>query len=100
MDIADPHRPDDPPWQRAFAAALAATLHQARSRRRITPDEIAARTGGVISTTALADYETGRRTPDVDVLWLLAGALGEPIRALVDEARGLGLRPTPDEPPP
>ncbi|WP_420123329.1 helix-turn-helix domain-containing protein [Nakamurella sp.] len=86
VDNADPHRPFDPAGPRAFAAALARTLQQARCRHHLSPAEIAARTGGAVSESALIEYETGVQAPEVDVLWVLARALGEPVRALADEA--------------
>lgn len=101
MANADSSRSGDPPAQRAFAAALARALLQARCRHRLTPAELAARTGGAVSEIALAEYETGRRAPDVDVLWVLARALGEPVQALVDEAGArLNPRPASDQPLP
>lgn len=101
VDNADPHRPFDPPGPQAFAAALARALQQARCRHLLTPAEIAARTGGAVSESAVTTYETGAQAPEVDVLWVLARALGEPVEALVDEARQhLQARSGPGQPLP
>ena len=55
---------------------------------------MAQRTGGLVSKAALANYETGHRSLRVDVLWVIAGALGEDLGALLTAAeRGVALRP-------
>lgn len=101
MENADPHRPLGSPAQPEFSAARARTLHQARCRHLLTPAELAARTGGAVSEAALTAYETGWQAPDVDVLWVLARALGEPVGALVEDACSrLHPPPGPDEPLP
>src|SRR4029079_712959 len=47
-----------------------------------------------VSKAALANYETGHRSLRVDVLWVIAGALGEDLGTLLGAAeRGVALRP-------
>ena len=60
----------------------------------LTQAEVAQRTGGLVSKAALANYETGHRSLRVDVLWVIAGALGEDLGSLLSAAeRGVALRP-------
>jgi hypothetical protein len=48
----------------------------------------------LVSKAALANYETGHRSLRVDVLWVIAGALGEDLGSLLSAAeRGVALRP-------
>lgn len=69
--------------QAAFAGAVAGLLRQSRQRQRLTQALVAARTGGIVSKAALANYETGHRSLRVDVFWVLARALGEDAGALL-----------------
>ena len=76
-----------------FAAAICRLLRDSRRRQKLTQAQVAARTGGLISKAALANYETGHRSLRVDVLWVIAKALGENIGNLVASAeRGIGYR--------
>lgn len=76
-----------------FAAAVCRLLRDSRRRQKLTQAQVAARTGGLISKAALANYETGHRSLRVDVLWVIAKALGENIGNLVAGAeRGIGHR--------
>src|ERR1700712_4143824 len=76
-----------------FAAAICRLLRDSRRRQKLTQAQVAARTGGLISKAALANYETGHRSLRVDVLWVIAQALGENISSLVSSAeRGLANR--------
>ena len=82
------------PWSKEmFAAAVCRSLRDSRRRQKLTQAQVAARTGGLISKAALANYETGHRSLRVDVLWVVAKALGENIGSLVANAeRGIGHR--------
>jgi len=76
-----------------FAAAVCRLLRDSRRRQKLTQAEVASRTGGLISKAALANYETGHRSLRVDVLWVLAKALGENVGNLLSSAeRGIGHR--------
>lgn len=76
-----------------FATAVCKLLRDSRRRQRLTQAQVAARTGGLISKAALANYETGHRSLRVDVLWVIAQALGENMSTLVAAAeRGLSHR--------
>lgn len=76
-----------------FAAAICRLLRDSRRRQKLTQAQVAARTGGLISKAALANYETGHRSLRVDVLWVVAKALGENIGHLVATAeRCIGHR--------
>lgn len=73
-----------------FAAAVCQLLRDSRRRQKLTQAQVATRTGGLISKAALANYETGHRSLRVDVLWVIAQALGENLGTLVGAAeRGL-----------
>lgn len=63
--------------QMAFSGAVAALLRESRIRQGLTQAQVSARTGGLVSKAALANYETGHRSLRVDVFWLLVRALGE-----------------------
>src|ERR1700712_2102977 len=77
-----------------FAAAVCRLLRDSRRWQKLTQAQVAARTGGLISKAALANYETGHRSLRVDVLWVIAQALGENMSTLVAAAeRGLSHRP-------
>jgi transcriptional regulator with XRE-family HTH domain len=77
--------------QVAFAGVVASLLRESRRRQGLTQAELAARTGGLISKAALANYETGHRSLRVDVFWVLAKALGEdPGSVLAGAERGSG----------
>ncbi len=69
--------------QVGFAAALCAQLRQSRHRQGLTQAQVAARTGGLVSKAALANYETGHRSLRIDVFWVLARALGEDCGRLI-----------------
>lgn len=80
--------------QQAFAAAVCRVMRESRRRQKLTQAEVAQRTGGLVSKAALANYETGHRSLRVDVLWVIAGALGEDLGTLLGAAeRGVALRP-------
>ena len=80
--------------QQAFAASVCRVMRESRRRQKLTQAEVAQRTGGLVSKAALANYETGHRSLRVDVLWVIAGALGEDLGALLTAAeRGVALRP-------
>jgi len=82
--------------QQAFAAAVCRVMRESRRRQKLTQAEVAQRTGGLVSKAALANYETGHRSLRVDVLWVIAGALGEDLGTLLGAAeRGIALRPSP-----
>ena len=82
--------------QQMFAAAVCRVLRESRRRQKLTQAEVAKRTGGLVSKAALANYETGHRSLRVDVLWVIAGALGEDLGTLLTAAeRGVMLRPVP-----
>ena len=81
--------------QQAFAAAVCRVMRESRRRQKLTQAEVAQRTGGLVSKAALANYETGHRSLRVDVLWVIAGALGEDLGKLLTAAeRGVALLPT------
>ena len=69
--------------QQAFAAAVCRVMRESRRRQKLTQAEVAQRTGGLVSKAALANYETGHRSLRVDVLWVIAGALGEDLGSLL-----------------
>lgn len=88
-------QPYDARSQQAFAAAVCRVLRESRRRQKLTQAEVAQRTGGLVSKAALANYETGHRSLRVDVLWVIAHALGEDLGSLLTTAeRGVALRPT------
>jgi transcriptional regulator with XRE-family HTH domain len=73
-----------------FAQAVCKLLRESRRRQKLTQAQVAARTGGLISKAALANYETGHRSLRIDVLWVIAHALGESMSSIVASAeRGL-----------
>lgn len=72
--------------QEAFAIAVAQQLRQSRNEQRLTQTAVSARTGGMISKAALANYEAGHRSLRVGVFWALARALGEDPGALLNAA--------------
>lgn len=77
--------------QAAFASVIAGLLRESRHRQGLTQADVAARTGGLVSKAALANYETGHRSLRVDVFWVIARALGEdPGALLLDAERGSG----------
>jgi transcriptional regulator with XRE-family HTH domain len=71
------HGSADAEAQTAFSAGVAALLRESRIRQGLTQAQVSARTGGLVSKAALANYETGHRSVRVDVFWLLVRALGE-----------------------
>ena len=72
--------------QTAFARAVCRAIRDSRRRQHLTQAEVAARTGGLLSKAALANYETGHRGLRVEVLWVIAGALGVDLKSLLDDA--------------
>lgn len=76
-------QPLDVEQQAGFAAALCSQLRESRRRQGLTQAQVAARTGGLVSKAALANYETGHRSLRVDVFWVLARALGEDCGKLI-----------------
>ena len=82
--------PDD------FMMNLCLALRTSRRRQKLTQAEVVARTGGLVTKAALANYETGHRPIRVEVLWVVARALGEKIDDLVSAAeRGAVQRTEP-----
>jgi transcriptional regulator with XRE-family HTH domain len=79
-------QPSDSRTQNAFARALCRAIRDSRRRQHLTQADLAQRTNGLLSKAALANYETGHRSLRVDVLWVIAQALGEDIKTLVDSA--------------
>nr|WP_275889552.1 helix-turn-helix transcriptional regulator [Nakamurella flavida] len=74
-----------------FAAAVCRALRESRRRQKLTQADVAQRTGGLVSKAALANYETGHRSLRIDVLWVIARALGEDLGGLLNMAeRGIG----------
>ena len=80
--------------QEMFAHAICRLLRESRRRQKLTQAEVSARTGGLISKAALANYETGHRSLRVDVLWVIAQALGESMGTLVSAAERGIARPS------
>jgi transcriptional regulator with XRE-family HTH domain len=85
MGVAVPQSPDTQS-QTAFARAVCRAIRDSRRRQHLTQAEVAQRTGGLLSKAALANYETGHRGLRVEVLWVIAGALGVDIKTLMDDA--------------
>jgi DNA-binding XRE family transcriptional regulator len=82
--------------QQQFAAAVCRAIRESRRRQKLTQAEVANRTGGLVSKAALANYETGHRSLRIDVLWVIARALGEDLGGLLTMAeRGIGRWPVP-----
>lgn len=87
--------------QEGFAAAVSELIRDSRRRQKLTQSQLAARTGGLVSKAALANYETGHRSLRIDVLWVIARALGEDLghlmsvaeRTVSDDSRGNGNVP-------
>ena len=63
--------------QARFAAVVTEKLRASRRRQKLTQADVASRTRGLVSKAALANYETGHRSLRIDVLWVIARALGE-----------------------
>lgn len=76
-------QPLDVDQQAGFARALCGQLRESRRRQGLTQAQVAARTGGLVSKAALANYETGHRSLRVDVFWVLSRALGEDCGKLI-----------------
>lgn len=78
--------------QTRFAAAIAALLRESRRRQGITQEAVSARTGGILTKSAIANYERGQRSMRIDVFWAIARALDEdPARLLaVAERKAAG----------
>ncbi len=72
--------------QRQFAASICRAIRESRRRQKLTQAELAARTGGLISKASLANYETGHRSLRIDVVWVIAVALGEDLETIVQRA--------------
>lgn len=86
--------------QSDFASAIAQQLRLARKKRRMTQSDVAARTAGVISKAALANYETGHRSLRVEIFWAIARALEEDPGALIRAAeRSFGFGSDADDGP-
>ena len=82
--------------QQSFAAAVGRVIRESRRRQKLTQAELAHRTGGLVTKAALANYETNHRSLRIDVVWVLAGALGENLGALMTTAQTyVPLAPTP-----
>ncbi len=94
-------QPLDSAAQAAFSAALCGQLREARRRLGLTQAQLSARTGGLVSKAALANYETGHRSLRIDIFWVLARALGEDGGTLLSAAeRAAGFHGDPDRPAP
>ena len=78
--------PIDNAVQAAFLTALCAELRESRRRQGLTQADLAARTGGMVTKAALANYETGHRSLRVEVFWALARALEESCGDLIARA--------------
>jgi transcriptional regulator with XRE-family HTH domain len=85
-------QPVDADAQVVFSRALCAQLRDARRRLGLTQAQLSARTGGLISKAALANYETGHRSMRVDIFWALARALDtEPGVLMAAAERSAGM---------
>lgn len=60
-----------------FTTEIVAVLKESRVRQHLSQSDLAARTGGAVSRVALASYESGHRSPRMDVVWTLIRALDE-----------------------
>ena len=69
--------------QQRFARVVTEKLRESRRRQRLTQADVAKRTKGLVSKAALANYETGHRSLRIDVLWVIARALGEDLGVLL-----------------
>ena len=69
--------------QQRFARVVTEKLRASRRRQKLTQAEVANRTKGLVSKAALANYETGHRSLRIDVLWVIARALGEDLGHLL-----------------
>jgi transcriptional regulator with XRE-family HTH domain len=66
-----------------FARVVTEKLRESRRRQKLTQADVAKRTSGLVSKAALANYETGHRSLRIDVLWVIARALGEDLGHLL-----------------
>ncbi len=86
--------------QQRFAQVVTEKLRESRRRQKLTQAEVANRTRGLVSKAALANYETGHRSLRIDVLWVIARALGEDLGHLLTmvehEVAGAVNEETPD----
>jgi transcriptional regulator with XRE-family HTH domain len=69
--------------QQRFAQVVTEKLRESRRRQKLTQADVANRTKGLVSKAALANYETGHRSLRIDVLWVIARALGEDLGHLL-----------------
>lgn len=69
-----------------FSDALLGGVRKARNILGWTQADLAQRTHGVISTAALAGYESGHRRLRINVAWTLAAALGLDLSTLIGRA--------------
>jgi transcriptional regulator with XRE-family HTH domain len=69
--------------QQRFARVVTQKLRESRRRQKLTQADVANRTRGLVSKAALANYETGHRSLRIDVLWVIARALGEDLGNLL-----------------
>ncbi|WP_164479234.1 helix-turn-helix domain-containing protein [Nakamurella antarctica] len=69
--------------QLRFSSVVTEKLRESRRRQRLTQADVARRTDGLVSKAALANYETGHRSLRIDVLWVIARALGEDLSRIV-----------------
>ncbi len=69
--------------QQRFARVVTEKLRESRRRQKLTQADVANRTRGLVSKAALANYETGHRSLRIDVLWVIARALGEDLGHLL-----------------
>lgn len=70
-------------YQAEFTAAIRTQLRKSRRRQGLSQREVARRTCGVIQPGSLANYESGHRSLRVEVLWVIAKALGEDCGRLI-----------------
>ena len=87
MDTTEQHR--------AFREAFGASLLAARTRLRLSQQEVARRAG--LTQASLSNYEKGRRDPSLLGALALAAALRVPLGRLLKEAERDDTRTVPNE---
>ena len=81
----------------AFGHAVSAQIRAERAAARLTQDEVAER--AEMSKSTFIRLETGVRTPDVDQLDRIAGALGLTMTQIIERAESRMSRRTPPHGP-
>lgn len=71
--------------QLRFALVVTEKLRESRHRQNLTQAQVAQRTGGLVSKAALANYETGHRSLRIEILWVIARALGEDLGRILSD---------------